>query len=137
MSKLYNSEELNEEGKLLIKSWIGRVWYLVNWHYALEQKRAISDVRRDVSYQAYDADGNVVIGLSDEDNKQLEIVLSMKEILLKVFLRLPELYDRSVELVDKIENLNICIWAIINHKVDELDYLIKCAEAAEEFKDAE
>ncbi len=137
MGQVYGSDKLTKEGKSLIKLWLGRVWYLINWDYALEQKREIVNALRDGSWQSYDSDGNLVTGVSDEDLDFLKTVLSIKETLIKILLRLPELCERSKELVDKIENLNICIWAILNHKIDELGYLAKCAEAAEEFKNVE
>jgi hypothetical protein len=119
-----------------IGEWIERVMYMAKFAYAVDAFAEMEWRHLEASNRAVDEDGNIVSGVSEKDEKLIDFLCVFERLLLRTFLRCPIGMDTS-RLIDKIENISILIQATLEGKRDELMHILRCREAAEEFKTAE
>ena len=59
----------------------------------------------------------------------------MQELLVRALVRLPVMSDELQNCMAKIELIDVLVQAILSQDEEKIDFLAKCAEAAEEFSD--
>lgn len=137
MTRAKKERSLTKEGKRLLDTWFARVLYITKWAFVILQEEDLSQILFESSMRAYDDNGNLCMGIPEEDEKEIHILVSMIKIMLRVYLRIPEFSDKGNELVDKIEWINILAKAILAGKTGDLERILKSKEAAKDFEGCE
>lgn len=117
-------EDIKE--KLII--WADRIVYQMSWAYYMEQKRYAKEQLMEAETKEIDADGNILHGLSEDDEAVVKSLCAMRNVLLKVFLKIPAGNPLHQELLDKIEWIHLIIQAVLEEKIDKLIGLIEKEE---------
>ncbi len=119
----------------MAKKWAEKLANINTWALCIEQIRDIKECKRDSECRAYDNDGNQIEGLSDEDESAVKAICSIRYILVRVLTKLPATSDIVEEVISRLEAFDIYNHAVLEGKTDQLEYLLKCQEAAAEFEE--
>ncbi len=113
--------------------WVDKIAKMNTWAYYCECICEIRETRQEAEMRAYDDDGNQVYGISEKDANAVDALLKMEQILLRALIRI-SFNDKESDLcMKRIEIVRYLTQAIVKNDTEKLDYLEKCAEAAEEF----
>ena len=129
MSAVRHEDRLTEEGGSFLDAWFSQVMYMFVFHFVLVQEKEMQTAIRTVS--------SLDCGISERDRETVRTIFAVKRIMLKAMLRLSPGYAGVFELAEDMESLDIAAAAICQGKTEQLSYLLKCAEASEEFKEAD
>ncbi len=83
--------------------------------------------------RAFDEDGELVFGISEEDEKIIHIISKIEQLFLDALVRLPVNTEELSECMRKIVNIEDFIRAIVAGDEKTLTYLANCAETSEKF----
>ncbi len=112
-------EELCSRCIDLMDYWVNQVSFMSIFAYCIQCHDKISNLLIKAEQNAYDEDGNLVYGISKDDEKCAKILIAMEQILLKALVRIPFNSELSSECMDKIEVLNCLTEAVINGDLPE------------------
>ncbi len=129
MSAVRHEDGLTKEGKRFLDAWFSQVMHMFVFHFALAQEEEMRTAIRTVS--------SLDCGISERDRETVQTIFAVKRIMLKAMLRLSPEHTGVFELAEDMESLDIAAAAICQGKTKQLSYLLKCAEASEEFKEAD
>nr|WP_297765875.1 hypothetical protein [uncultured Butyrivibrio sp.] len=118
-----------------LKEWVRRFVMLDIRAYYISSRDFLKSSLKLASMRAFDDDGNLVFGISKEDEESVKIMAKMESLLLKALIRLPVYTDELSECLEKINRMEWIIEAVTSGKSELLAYLSKCMEAAKEFDD--
>ncbi len=116
--------------------WLKMIAYMDMWAFCLKQREDNISVKNKVKMRVFDDDGNMIEGVSEEDEKMINILNEMRRVLCGLFIKTDTTDEDNRWLLDRIQSIEVLIKAIFENKVDDLIYLMKCQEAAEEFAEA-
>ncbi len=125
--------ERKDKIKIMTDAWAQKLLCMNFWAMYTEQARDISDCRRNSETRCFDSDGNMIEGISEEDERAVKTICDIRRILIKTLVKLPVDSDVTNEVVKRLEILDILCHTVLEEKTEELEYLLKCREAAEEF----
>lgn len=114
----------------IMKVWLEKIAKMNAWAYYCECQEEIRYAAHEADMRAFDNDGNQVYGMSKKDAECVKIMLSMEQIMLKAFIRIPFRCKESDDCMNKIEIIKTLIKAIIENDTDKLNYLENYANAA-------
>lgn len=123
--------------KTRFREWCRRFVKLDVMAYYLKSYDSIKGSLHLASMRAFDMDGNQVYGISEKDESCVRIMSKMEKLFLHALIRLPECSDEMSECMEKIERIEWLSYYIASGKSDKLEYLLKCMDAAEDFKNTE
>lgn len=129
MSAVRHEGGFTEEGRSFLDVWFSQVMHMFVFHFALAQEEEMRTVIRTVS--------SADCGISERDRETVQTIFAVKRIMLKAMLRLSPGNTGVFELAEDMESLDIAAMAICQGKMERLSYLLKCAEASEEFAEAD
>ncbi len=115
------------------KKWAARLVRLDMLAYYLQTHDALDRIIRDADMRGYDEDGNLVFGIPEKDGECVHVMAAMVQILLKAFIRIPAGSKEIKQTMARIESMLVLMEAVAKGDGKTLDYLAKCAEAAEDF----
>ena len=118
-----------------LKEWVRRFIMLDVRAYYISSKDYLKSSLKLASMRAFDDDGNLVFGISEDDEESVKIMAKMENLLLKALIRLPVYTDELSACMEKINYMEWVIEAVTSGKGELLAYLAKCMEAAKEFDD--
>ncbi len=120
-----------------MKEWCKRFLMLDVRAYYIKSKDYLKSALKLASMRAFDDDGNLVFGISEQEEKTVQIMAKMEKMLLNALIKLPVHADELSECMKKVEVLECLIESIISNKDEAIAYLLKCMEAAKDFEDIE
>ena len=118
-----------------LKEWVGRFVMLDIKAYYISSRDYLKSSLKHASMRAFDDDGNLVFGISEEDEECVRNMAKMEALLLKALIRLPVYTDELSDCMEKINQMEWIIEAVTSGKSELLTYLAKCVEAAKDFDD--
>lgn len=134
-SSKFRSDEKMRPLLDMAKKWAEKLANINTWALCIDQMRDIKECKRDSECRVYDHDGNQIEGLSEEDESAVKAICSIRYILVKVLTKLPATSDMTEEVISRLEALDIYTHAVLEGKTEQLEYLLKCKEAAAEFEE--
>lgn len=128
ISKVAKSDVINEipipDIKERLRIWADRIVYQMSWAYYMEQKRYAEEQLMEAETREIDADGNILHGLSEDDETAVKSLCAIRNILLKIFMKISVEDPLHQELFDKIEWIHLIIQAVLEGKIEKLMHLI-------------
>ena len=119
------------------KKWVTRLLKLDICAYYCKAHETLAEVLRIADTRAYDDNGELVYGLSEDDTKSIKIIAAMEQLLLKALIRIPAESDEVKPAMARIELIEALMKAIAEEDEELIDRLAKCAEAANDLEEAD
>ncbi len=102
-----------------MKTWIDRLGYQMDWIYVLRQKYKLHYLKMELGWEEDGKEVSPTTELSKEEESVVTEICKAREVLLKVFLKLPQNSPEHESCKEKLEDLDRAVDTIMNHAGDE------------------
>ncbi len=129
----FKDEEKRKYIKSMMDKWAEKLVCMNLWVVSIEQTRNIKDCINQSEIRCFDSEGNMIEGISEEDEQAVKALCAIRKIMIRILVKLPVMSHMIDELINRINSITLFCKAILEGKTSDLEYLLKCYEAAEEF----
>lgn len=133
-NETFKNKRYYKQYKEKLTAWVKRFLQMDIWAFSLKSYDAIEKAKEQAEFRVFNEEGDIECGIPEKDEECVKTLLDMEKILIKALVKIPAHWDESQMCLKKLEVLDILIQAILTGNDKKLSYLIKCAEAAEEFR---